>query len=337
MIIKFDTLASHLSKKLASLYMITGPDHYLQNESVHLIKGAFQRLGTCDEQVICINSPADWDGVREEANSYSLFSQLVLLDVRFDKKSLDSAGKKILQAYLENSNARCLIIVRAPAVPHKQLQWLASPPNGVQIQANPLTANAMRNFIASSLQKNGIRYQPDIPALIHQYTQHNMLAAAQVIERLSLVNDASTLFTTEDVLEHVSNQCDFPIYELADACLAADANQSILLLRQVSQNRVEPTLILWILTQEIRLLIQLAHRISKATPIATACNQLKIWPMRTRLYQMALKRLSITQLYPLLTHCQQLDEWIKSSQNKIIWIELERLALSLCFPKESTS
>lgn len=337
MIIKHASLEQSLRNTIAPLYCLTGQDHYLINEAALHIKKAWRSKGECDEKIIYINSTSDWALCIQEANSYSLFSPFVLLDIRYEKKSLDAAGKACIQAYLDNINPSSLILIQAMQLPVKQLQWLSSHKNAMLIQAIPLTATALQSWIANELQRKNIHYEPSVPALIHQYSQNNMLACAQVIEKLSLLNNTGLSFTTEMVMEHVTDQCDYPIYDLADACLSANTDKVIHLLRQISQNRGEPTFILWLLSQEIRQLIQLTQLINQSMTFNTACNQLKIWPQRAKLYEMTMKRLTLTQLYQLLQCCQQLDEQIKSSQNGQIWHGLEQLALSLCIPSTTPS
>ena len=328
--IKYQAIAQNLRQKLYSVYILTGQDHYLLNDAALAIKKAWRQRGECDEQTIQLNVPADWTLLREEANSYSLFSEYVLLDARCDKKTIDAAGKKMLQHYILNINSRCLIILRAPNVPSKQLQLLANNEHTVLVQAYPFAPAELQRWITTQLQHHAIRHEPQIPALIHQYTQGNMLACAQVIEKLVLINNEGELLTTPVVLEQLSDQCDYQLYELADACLSARADKAIHLLRQACQNKTEPTLILWLLSQEIRLLIQLDHLLKQSMPISTACSQLKIWPQRSGSYEKILARLPLVKLQQLLQTCQQLDEQIKSNQSVTIWHGLESVALALC-------
>ena len=330
MLIKYQALAGHLQKKLQAIYVLIGQDHYLLNDAALLIKKAWRQQSECDEKSIHINATADWNQLLDEANSYSLFAERVLLDARYDKKTVDAAGKTALGQYVKNINSRCLIILHAHHVPAKQLQWLSDNEHVTVVQVVPLTDQALLNFINTQLQQRSIRYPTQVPALIHQYTKGNMLACAQVIEKLSLICDESTELTLETVQEQLIDQCEFQLYELADACLAANAAKTIHLLRQAREHRAEPTLILWLLCQEIRLLIQLSHAIKQKEPFSTACSKLKIWPQRANLYQAALTRLPLNKLYALLHDSQQLDERIKTNQGNAIWHGFERLSLALC-------
>ncbi len=328
--IKCRAIAQNLRQKLYGLYILTGQDHYLLNDAALAIKKAWRARGECDEKIIELNAPADWERLRVEANSYSLFSEFVLLDARYDKKTIDAGVKKLLALYLQDINSRCLIILRAPNVPGKQLQLLANNAHTVLVQAIPLGPIELQRWITTQLNAHAIHFEVAVPALIHQYTQGNMLACAQVIEKLALISNEGELLTTAMTYEHLSDQCDYQLYELADACLSARAEKAIHLLRQACQNKTEPTLILWLLSQEIRLLIQLDHLRQQSMPISTACNQLKIWPQRARAYETTLARLSPARLHDLLQTCHRLDIQIKSSHTVSHWHGLERVALALC-------
>ena len=329
MLIKCQALLGHLQRKMQALYVLQGADHFLLNDAALSIKKAWRLSGETDEKVLYINGEADWHTLIEEANSYSLFYEQVMLDVRFEKKTIDAMAKKTLNTYLNNINPQCLIILQAPAVPLKQMQWLSNHEQVTLVQASPLSGPALQQWITQQLKIRSISCVQEAPALIFQYTQGNMLAAAQLIEKLALLTDQSTTLTIEDIKTQLIDQCEYQLYELADACLTGNPEKALHLLQQACNNRTEPTLILWLLTQEIRNLIQLSHLVQQKIPFSTACDQQKIWPQRAHLYQKKLAHLPLPKLYQLLQKSNQLDQQIKTSQNLQTWNGLEHLALIL--------
>jgi DNA polymerase-3 subunit delta len=161
-----------------------------------------------------------------------------------------------------------------------------------------------------------------------------MLACAQVIEKISLNYSSSSHISSQQALEHVFNQCEHNLFELVDACLLGQTYKSIQILRYAANNKTEATLVLWMLTQEIRLLLQLSYLMEQKIEFKTACAQLKIWPQRTGLVQMALKRVSYDFLRQLIRYSFLIDEQIKSNLNTQTWNSLERFILSLCSGKD---
>lgn len=330
MVIKYQALQAHLQRNLQSLYVLVGTEFLLLNEAAQSIKKAWHQRGETDETKLQIETPSDWSRFQEEINSYSLFADQTLIDARFDKKSIDSAGKDVLLNYIKSPNPQCLIILHTYTVPLKQLQWLATHQQVAIVQIPSLSSQALKHWITLQLKQQPFSFDPNVTDLIHQYAQGNLLACAQVIEKLSLLYQETDRLNTDMVRSQLIDQCEYDLYELADACLSSKPETCIHLLRQSYHHRIEPTLLLWLMTQEVRQLIQLTLLIQQKHTFVDACHQLKIWSQRTHFYDQALKRLPLTVLYRLLHDSKIIDEQIKTSQGLHIWHGLENLALRLC-------
>jgi DNA polymerase-3 subunit delta len=330
MLIKYQGLPGLLQKSTRALYVLLGNDPYLLNDAAVQIKQSFLKRPDVSQAVIDIQSPADWSLLVAEANSYSLFSEYVFLDARYDKKTIDATGKGLLTEYLAAINDRCLILLRAPMLSAKAIQWLVDSPHTVVVQVYPFAADALKQWVDKQLRSKSLRSELGVTNLIHQYTQGNMLATAQLIEKLSLCSKPDEMITIAMIREQLSDQSHFEVYALAEACLNANAGQCLRLLQQFRAERIEPTLILWILTQEVRLLIQLHYLLKQHTSMDAACSQLKIWSSRIQFYAKATARLSLKPLLTLLGECKQLDEMIKTTQSMQIWDRFDLIALSLC-------
>lgn len=331
--IKHQMLSQQLQKKIAPVYLLTGQDNYLIEEALTAIKSAIKAKHDVDEKLINITAAEDWNTVLEEANSYSLFSETVLLNILYEKKTLDAAGKKTLTQYLNSINSRCFIVIRATEVPAKQLQWLSAHEQVTAVVAYPLTPDAMKTWIANQFKKNMLQFDHQVPELIYHYTQGNMLACSQVIEKIALSNEKNTQINTQLALEHLSDQCDHSLFELATLCLSGQADKAIHILRQAANNKTESTLVLWILTQEVRKLLQITYSLHQGIDFKAACSELKIWPQQTSLYQNSIKRMNSALLQNMLSYCQLIDTRIKSNLNTHVWDALEKLSLSLCLGK----
>lgn len=328
--IKPQAVNQHIQKKRLPLYVLIGQDTYLLEEAFNTIKAHIKTTNDCDEQIINIQTTDDWKTLEETSNCYSLFASNTLINAVLDKKTIDANGKKILTKYLDQNPSNCFTILRAPNLPAKQIQWLTNHPQVLVVVAYPLNTAAMKQWITNQLSNKTFKYNKEVPELILHYTQGNMLACAQVIEKISLTNPANSQISSQHVLDHVSNQCDHSLYELVDACLLGHADKAIQVLRQAANNKTEATLVLWMLTQEVRILSQILFAQQQNTDLKTINPQLKIWPQRSSLYQQASKRLTAETLKQLLAHSKIIDEQIKSTLNKYVWNALECLAVSIC-------
>lgn len=325
--IKTQALTTLLNKKFHAVYILIGAEAYLFNEAAEQIKRVFQSKTQALSTIIEMNTAADWDLLISEANSYSLFSETILLDARYDKKTLDAAAKAALNAYLAQINERCLILLRAPNISAKSLTALANDANVLIVQNTALTETGFKQWITQQCRSRNLLLPDVLANHLYQYTQGNMLACAQLIEKLALCTPSGELISETILEEHLHDQAHFELYELADACLTAQPLKALRLLQYAQQTRVEPTLILWLFTQEIRVLIQIQQMIQSGLSPDAACKQLNIWSSKFAYYTKSISRFSKETLHQLLQTCTAIDESIKTGRSHNIWQEFDRLAL----------
>lgn len=350
MIIKQRNLNLRFPK--ANIYFLIGQDVFLLNYTAARLKLIWRQQNTdinSDEPLSAKSPPLplrdlylhkdygnafsyiqvqtgnDWSIVKKLAYNYTLFSSSQLLDIRYEHQTLDQAGKEFLIDYLKNINLNCTMLCCAPNLSTKQLQFIESSADVCIIQVFPLNKLEMENWVKKSLAQ--ISYPKEVPALIVQYTEGNMLACTQVVKKLNTLGEQN--LTLDLVKEQLIGQHNYQLFELREACLLKNHIRAIHIIRHAENTNVEPNIILWILVQEIRLLIQLKALV-KSIPFHIACQKLNIWSTKVKLYQNFHNHMPAKHLLSLLPACKQIDESIKSSQNKQIWQNLEQLALSLC-------
>lgn len=336
MLIKQSGFNLRLHKTLPAVFFLCGQEPLQLNNLALLIKKTWSKQtdGDVEQSIIHINNAADWQVLAEEANSYSLFSNAVLLDVRLDKKTLEAAGKTVLERYLQEPNPRCLVMIRSPELPLKQLTAMSNHDAVHVMNLTAPSANEVKQWISSRLADMGTRFDASIPGLIQQYNEGNLLACSQLLDKLAILVEPETVLSVEMVKEQLINQCEYSLYDLSDACLNADAVKALLLLRQAAGNKTEATLILWLLTQEVRLLLQLVPYTGQVAALRDKATELKIWSSRQALYQKAVARQRANDLSALLQFCNKLDSDIKTGQSHRIWNSFELIALSLCSGKQ---
>ncbi|MDF1683075.1 MAG: DNA polymerase III subunit delta [Legionellaceae bacterium] len=333
MIIKYpEALDLHLKNNLLPVYLITGNDPFLLNTCVDTLKKSWHKAhgyevnpdnaGNAGEQKrIHVSHANDWADLIAEANTYSLFSEQLLINASWDKKTLDAKGKAALKSYAANINSNCMLILQAPLVPIRQWPDFSKHPDIALVTITSPNAGALLRWIEKQLKQDKFTYARNVPNLIQEYTQGNMRAAAQTIERLTLIHEPGTHLELDDVREQLLDERDYKLYELSGACLEGNINKALDLARRAKQDQTEPTLILWFITQELRLLEQIASGVSH--------QALNIRSFRTRQYQQASKRLSRADIHQLLRQSQALDVHIKSSPNTQVWRLVEQLIMAM--------
>lgn len=328
-ILKYQEVAANINKKIYPLYIIIGQDDYLQNDITQQIKQAWKKLGSVDSEIIEIDD--DWKNAFLSANSYSLFNDLSFLEIRYNKKSTTNNFKESLLGYVDNYNPKTMVIIKAPNLTFKQLDFIITNKNIQIFSAQQFNHHELEIWIKNELKRLNIISDPNIPQLISQYTQNNMQAAHHTLIKLSLVYKGGEKVTEDEILKFIDDNSEYPIYELTAACLQANSKLAISILRKYANNNQNTNVyILWIISHEIQNLIQLKQNQISKSEIQTVCKKLKIWPQKIKMYEKAISRFSLNQLEIILKHCAFLELKLKSSTIMNFWDKLEHLILLIC-------
>src|SRR6185437_13595456 len=123
-----------------------------------------------------------------------------------------------------------------------------------------------------------------------QMVEGHLLAAAQEIEKLSLLQQAAIDLPT--IENSVTDHARFDIFNLVDSALAGDSNRSLRILDNLLTSHIEPTLLLWAITRELRTLADMKHSLNKGGTLANIFNQFRVWEKRKSSVSFFLKRQS---------------------------------------------
>lgn len=332
MLVKYQDITTKINTNICPLYIIIGQDTYLQNDIGHKIKQVWKKTDEVDEEILDIDD--EWQNAFMQANSYSLFSERLLIDIRYAKKTINSNFKESILKYANNYNPKTLVIIKAPNLTYKQLDFLVSNKNILICSAQQLSLHELEMWIKKELQNFNIIAENNIHKLIAQYTQNNMLAAHQTIVKLSLT--FKDVLTEDNLLKFINDQSEYPIYELTAACLQANSSHAINILRKFANNNQNTSVyILWLLSHEVQTLLQLKQMEINTESMPAAYKKLKIWPQKIKMYEVALKRFTLTELEEALKKCALLDFKLKSSTDINVWDKLEQLILILSLGRQT--
>ena len=130
----------------------------------------------------------------------------------------------------------------------------------------------------------------------------------------------------DSVREAVTDSSRFSVFELADSALAGDRVRVIRILQGLHAEGIEPILVTWALTKDIRLLAAVSANRDAAD---YALKQAGVWQNRLALYKSCLARHSTGRLKQLLQRCARIDGITKGQQPGNVWDELQTLGYLL--------
>ena len=328
-------LSKQLKQGLSPLYVVSGDDPLLTQEAADLIRQACRAQDFTERQVFTVDANFDWNTLLEASNSLSLFAERRLLELRLNSAKPGDKGAAALLNYLQNPASDTVLLITLPRVDGTSMRskWAKtlSESNDVQwVQVWPLEPHQLPQWLIQRFSKVGLSADPAAIELIAHRIEGNLLAAAQEIDKLQLLVSNNHV-TVEDIEAAVADSARYDVFGLLDAALAGQTEQSIHMLNGLKGEGVEPPVVLWALSREIRTLIALHHAQQEGVPLDRAFSQQRppIWDKRRPLISRALQRSSLRQLNALLTLAQHADAQIKGQISGNVWSSLAELLCSL--------
>ncbi|MGH8128794.1 MAG: DNA polymerase III subunit delta, partial [Gammaproteobacteria bacterium] len=191
------------------------------------------------------------------------------------------------------------------------------------VECKPLSADDLVRWIKARLKARGMEAPQAGIALIADSAQGNLLAAAQAVERLTLLG-AQGVVTLDAVREAAVDEARYGLFELADAALAGDGETALRILVRLRETGTASAQVLWVLARDLRLLASLAWARDNG---ATAP---RIWPpSRTQLVTDALRRRRVRGWQALVVEAANIDRVIKGRASGDAWQRLERLLFAM--------
>ena len=178
------------------------------------------------------------------------------------------------------------------------------------------------------MRRAGLQPDRDAVAMIADRVEGNLLAAGQEIEKLRLLHGEGAV-TADDVSAAVANSSRFDVFKLVDAALAGDAKRAIKVLAGLRAEGVEPVIIVWSLTRELRTLAGLADLIASGTDLAGGMQKAKIWSSRQALVRACVARHQAKAFHRLLKATAQADRAAKGQLRADPWQVVTPIVLEL--------
>lgn len=328
----YQQLTQHLAKSLAPIYLVSGDELLLVQETVDFIRAAAQKAGFSERTRIPVEAGSDWAKLLyANAHSMSLFAEQRILELDLRGVKLNQANSEILTNYAENPAEQTLLIIQTGKLDQKteQTRWYKSiDKKGIAIPIWPVTTEQLPQWIIQRAKKANLTLTNQAAGWLAERVEGNLFAAAQEIEKLALLQPNGIV--DEDILEkQVMNHARFDIFNLVDSFLLGNSKRSLLILNNLFDEDTEPTLIMWAITRELRSMAELLKQVKQGAALSSLFSQFRIWEKRQPPVRAFLKRATPSQCWDWLLHAAKIDRIIKGAEIGKVQDELERLILSL--------
>ncbi|MDB6095830.1 MAG: polymerase subunit delta [Francisellaceae bacterium] len=328
-----DQLKYVLNKKLESLYVFIGQEPLLLRESKDLINNCANTEGFTNRESYQINAQFDWEHLKEDLNCYSLFSNKRYIELDFGEYKLSNSIQVLFIEFLNEwlNNPDILICCYFSKVDNTQLKnkfFTGLDKLGILILINPISLNQYPNWIMKRLKVNDYEIEPAALQTFVYFTEGNLLNAQQTIEKLKLLYPPGIL-TEKHILSVVTDFAQYNLFEFIDCCLKQEQEKIVHMLNSFKNQGLEPTLLLWAITRELRLLLNISIEAQDRVNLQAIMTKYRVWQSRQPLIIKALAILNKNTLYTMLLKAQKIDNIIKGVSLGSVWNELIAICLQL--------
>jgi len=330
--LKPDQLENALKRNLSAIYFISGDEPLQLGEAADAIRLAAKNKGYTAREIHSVETGFEWSELIDSANSFSIFSDKKIIDLRMASAKPGIDGGKVLTQYSQNIPEDTLLLITAPKLEKSALKskWFqAIDQAGVTSQVWPLEGMDLIQWLQRRSQKRGLQIDQDGIKMLASRVEGNLLAASQEIEKLYILHGASNL-SKQIVEDAVADNARFDVFKLTDSLLSGRANRSIKILNGLKAEDSPAPVILWALTREIRLLINIKSETNRGLNKETVFKKMRVWDKRKHLINAALSRMKIDDFQHALILCSKADRQLKGQEAGDCWETLLSVCIFFC-------
>ena len=324
-------LERQLAASMAAVYFVGGEERLLVQEACDAIRRRAREFGAAERERHVGDRGFQWHALADLMAEQSLFTARRLVEVELPGR-VDAAAAKALAECLPKlgTNNSLLLIgerLKAEALRAKWCQHIERV--GVVFWAKPVPFHALPAWIKERAKTWSLRIDDEAARMLADYAEGNLLAAAQELEKMSLLLADGASASADDIVSAQPDSAIYQVWQLRDAAIGGDVQRCVSVLRGLRLAGLSALRPLSAITHELRLLARIAWRGQRGQSTAAAMRDEYVWQSRQAMVSRALRRLPLSVLHQLLRRAGQVERAAKGMSAQSPWDELERLALNI--------
>ena len=327
-----DNLGSHVDRQgLARAYLIFGDEPLQAIESADLVRDAARADGITERLLFEVEAGFDWRQLQSGANEMSLFAERRLIEIRLGTRKPDKTASAILADLLGRDDVPDIFLITADRLDRnaQKSKWFKTiEAAGVTVQARQVDPSKLDRWIMRRAGQRGMTLSVAAAEVIAMRAEGNLLAAAQELDKLSLLVDHGEI-DVDVVLGAIVDSARFDVFSLVDVTLSGNGAKAVRMLRGLREEGTEAVVIGWALNRELRNLAYMAVDIATGKSVQSVLNAHNVWSSRANVVKRTLENASLGRMIRMFRNSIQLDWIIKGAALGNPWDELEMLCLEL--------
>ena len=313
-------------KALSALYVIHGAEPLAALEAADQLREIARATGYSEREVFTAESGFDWGRLLGASNALSLFATQRLMEVRIPTGKPGKEGGAAIDKYCQRLPDDTVTLVLLPEMDWqmKQAKWFGTlEAAATMIEAMPVERAHLPRWLAARLARQQQSAGAEALDFMADRVEGNLLAAQQEIKKLALLCPLGeiSLKVFEDSVANVSR---FNPFQLVAAVYDdTNSNKVARIYRMLDGLKAEGEalpLILWVLVNEVRMLMRLRGFTRGGRPPH---------PAKARELERISRKHSQASLTALNLQAAKIDRMIKGLDSNDPWNALAQLACGI--------
>jgi len=329
--VKADALQVHLKKldaggTLLPLYIFSGDEPLLMMEAMDQLRAIAKKQSYTEREVLLQERGFDWSALLSAGQTMSLFGDKRWIELRIPtgKPGRDGADAlKQFAAQVESQTSGpegpdtvvCIILPRLDGKTKTSAWFSALDEAGMAIQIDSMDRGQLPQWIAGRLKRQNQEVESGAEGMralefVADQVEGNLIAAHQEIQKLGLLYPTGKL-SEEQIRTAILKVARYNVFELTEAMLAGDLPRLNRMLDGLKGEGEPLVLILWSVTEELRLLSKLKAASDAGESVQQLMRANRVWGNKERLYPTALRRVQPLKLRRAMQVAAGLDRQVK--------------------------
>ena len=329
-----DRLTAQLAgEPLRPAYLVAGSEPLLVLEAADAVRAAARAQGIGEREVHDMEGrDADWDALDAALHAPSLFASRRLVEIRLPTGKPGAQGAKLIAGYCADPAPDVVLLVIAGewSKAHAGKWSEAIARVGHVAVAWPIKPHELQGWLSQRMRSRGIKAGADAVARLAQRVEGNLLAAAQEVDKLALLQAGEGVLDAHRLEALVADSARYDVFRMVDAALNGQPAQ---VARVVAGLRAEGEAIPALMGMLVKELSTMAA-LAQARNFAAECKAQRILESKQAVYKRALSRHPPPRWQQFLVEAGRVDRVSKGrvrpgEESADAWLLLERLLLAI--------
>ena len=323
------------SDPLRPAYLVAGPEHLRVLEAADAVRAAARQQGFEGREVFDADArDFAWDALAASFAAPGLFASRRLLELRLPSAKPGKEGAEVIATYCADPPPDTVLLITGGdwSKQHGGKWSEAIARIGCVAVAWLIKPHELADWIERRLHQRGLKAERDAVQYLAERVEGNLLAAAQEIDKLVLLDEGGVLDAAR-MQALVADAARFDVFRLMDAALNG---QGALALRMLAGLRAEgeavPAL-LGMVVMELLRAAKLAQVQAAGGNLAAEFRAQRVWDAKQPAYRRALQRHPPPRWEQFVAEAGRIDRIAKGRGEGDPWQRLERLLLAVADAK----